>query len=370
MPENQEAEKKDTGQEDSKAKAQAFMSPGAMSEWAEEANIFVDEEAPPDKPPEAEKEPEGDDKSNKKSADPKATDADKSGESENASPKEEGSQVDERHTERSKTLEERERTLNEKEEALAQKLDQLNEVLSREGQGQQQAADGSQPAGEQPQEDNIDLDEIDDPAARNTVKSLLSEIGGLKRQIKTFEKFSQRQQYDEVRKGLEATVSQARKDFPFEDTIDKKTGRNVAMDAVANIVAIEAQKDQVALKKDKNYKVRNLTDLFSHAARSVQALQGSAKADTKSEPVTAEGILKNHPDIAKEIGEAYLANYQKEQAEEGAPVPRGTSREASIEALQKQQNKRKNSGSLRDRLDAAMEDPEIYNALKKATAKR
>lgn len=365
MPKNQEAENQDTGQEDSKGKP-SFMSPGAMSEWAEEANIniFDDPESPPEDTPEPESETKDDDKSDKMSADKnEATDEDKSEEGKTPSKEEQKSEADERHTERTESLEDREKRIAEQNEELSKKIDQLNEILTREGQGQQQVTEEIEPDKKESQEDKIDLDDIDDPAARNTVKTLLGEISGLKRQIQTFEQFSQKQQYAEVRKGLEATMSQARQDYPFEDVVDEKTGRNVAMEAVSSIVAIEAQKDKQAHDRDHGYKMRSLKDLFSQAAQTVQALQKAAKSETKSEPVTAENILKEHPEVAKEIGEAYLANYQKEQSE-GAPIPKGNSREASTKSLQDQREKEKHSGDLRDRIRAGLNDPDVWKDLK------
>lgn len=247
------------------------------------------------------------------------------------------------------------------EDRLANAMLQLDRLESY-SRGQTTPA---KPAEVSPQEEEIDLDTIDDPAIRTTLKKLKKDNEELRQQVGGTVQATREVKVKEVQSVLDQLITKAREETPFEDIRFEENGPNFSEELFTGLVQQKVSKDKLQTGQ-----LRGIDQYVKESIADLNKIEGYYKskfsAKDGDKEITADTVLSKYPKIAEEVGQRAVADWQK-KLEEAPPVAKSRSEDI----LRRRESGGDNKGfkNLDEALDQAFSNPEIAEALEEAKKK-
>ncbi len=256
-----------------------------------------------------------------------------------------------------------ERTLLEREE----KLEAMRPILEKVKAGldisrseEKILRDGEVAAANPPEDEEEPLD----PVAGAQIKQAKAKIDKLEQELAEIKQFRQRKEDEDakvqeanLKTFMETEFKSAKTEFPFEEIVDTESGENVSEKLFAGIMAINLANDQQRKKLDRSFRIKTLPEYVKQAAREVSMFQSKGNGNGNGGGIPARldaaTLAKSHPDLHKEIGDAAVAEYLRNQAET-PPAPRGRATETRLQPPGKGEIK-----GIDDALARALKDPGV-----------
>jgi len=214
-----------------------------------------------------------------------------------------------------------------------------------------------------PPKEEDDLEFVDD-AVKKRFQTYEDKIQSLTSTVEQLSQRGAKQDAVVITSQLDETFKKVREEHPYEDIVDAE-GKNLTKTLYAARVATEANEDYKKVKADPSFKARSLPEIMAATAKEFHVLEQSHKqkfggSDNGKAP-TAQYLAESHPEVVKDIGEAAILQYlqKKEAGEDPVIVP------AKPDSTSAEPGRKKEMG-LKESLKAALDDPEISDAINEA----
>lgn len=251
------------------------------------------------------------------------------------------------------------------EEKSQQTEDRLRNAMSQldriERYAQGGTPEGTTQKAEEPEEE-IDLDTIDDPAVRNLLKKQNEQIKALRQIADTTVQTKKSEMVREVSSALDQVFLKAREETPFEEIRFEEKGPNYSETLFSGLLQQKVSKDKMETGK-----LRGIDQYIKESVADLNKLERyyRGKYSNSSGEITAEAVISKYPQVAEEIGQRAVANWQQ-KLEEAPPVAKSRSEDI---LTRRESGKKKEFKGIEDALNQAMSQPDIAEALEEAGKK-
>jgi hypothetical protein len=199
-------------------------------------------------------------------------------------------------------------------------------------------------------ETDVDEDELDlmDPAVAKRIRDQKAENIRLQKQIDAITPAVAQNQREKLERDTDAAFEEARLAHPFDTVVHPKTGEDLSEKVFAGICGYLINQDKMAGRK-----VKDIPEYVREATVIVSDFQSTMRG-ASAEPVTTDLVSQKYPKVAKEIGDAAVADYLN--AQRGLPPsPRPTQSEPSSRS--EGSPDKKGIKSVKQGINAFFDDP-------------
>ena len=250
-----------------------------------------------------------------------------------------------------------ERSLDKREDTLASVGDRLQGIIDLQKSNQ-----NAEPTDEEIAEDSID------PNVLSRLKALGSKVNTLEQENVALKGSENQRIMSKAFGAIDKMTEDARVEHPIDEFVEEESGRKISKEIFGALLIAKITKKLDDKNADKSKLEGSMPEFVNQTVADLSRLQTYFKNkysgdNGNSEEITSDFILKNHKQVADEIGQRYYTDILNKKAETTVPIARSEVADVSPEKVPSEGKKTK---SLREMMKLAKDDPEISEAIEEA----